>query len=60
VAVTGLEANITPSSTSNKVLILVHFTGRQLNSGKTIEIQQFIETDTADLELELNWYDGFI
>jgi hypothetical protein len=50
VAVTGLEANITPSSTSNKVLILVHFTGRQVNSGKTINTTIY-RNNTTDLQL---------
>ena len=50
VAVTGLEANITPSSTSNKVLILVHFTGRQVNAGKTIDTTIY-RNDTTNLAI---------
>jgi hypothetical protein len=50
VAVTGLEANITPSSTSNKVLILVHFTGRQANAGKTIDTTIY-RNDTTNLAI---------
>ena len=50
VAVTGLEANITPSSTSNKVLILVHCTGRQANDGKTLNTTIY-RNDTTDLQL---------
>ena len=48
VAVTGLEANITPSSASNKVYILVHFTGRQESAGKTIDTTIY-RNDTTNL-----------
>jgi hypothetical protein len=36
VAVTGMEANITPSSTSSKILVMVTLSGRNITSGKSL------------------------
>ena len=57
VAVTPLTLNITPSSTSNKVLILVHFTSANSTAGKTTNTT--IYRDATDLQIGSTGLMGF-
>jgi hypothetical protein len=50
VAVTGLAASITPSSTSSKVLVIVTLNGIGVSTGTASPFQQFnVRRDTTDI-----------
>jgi len=50
VAVTGMEANITPSSTSSKILVMVTLSGRNTTAGKSLYTTIYRD-DTTNLAL---------
>ena len=55
VAVPGLEANITPSSTSSKILVMVTVAGRNVNDGKSVYTTIY-RNDTTNLALHANGF----
>jgi len=55
VPVTGMEANITPSSTSSKILVMVTLSGRNTTAGKTLYTTIY-RNNTTNLALGANGF----